>query len=349
MHPGNAFVTADGRIAPVDFGIMGRLDERAREDLADLLAALLNGDYHRLASLMIAVGWVPAEHEPAVLAQACRAVAALRQPLAAMSVGALFGQILSLARRFDMRPQPELLLLQKTMVAEGVGRRLDPSINIWAEARPLISAWMIEHRGPAARVAKTAAALTRLVDYLPRWVDRLERAARRLRPDRRHTARARPAPWPGRAWLWAAILLAGLALIAAAGLRKPSPSPGARLTPASSHTRERAPVTETYATAQERFWAGEFGTDYSARNQGADRHRRRCGVEVLRQAAPLTSLCEFGANIGLNLVALGQLQPAAVRRAIEFNPTAGRLAPLTASPSTPARWFSSAIPRRRSI
>lgn len=83
-------------------------------------------------------------------------------------------------------------------------------------------------------------------------------------------------------------------------------------------------MTETYATAQERFWAGEFGTDYSARNQGTAQieNRRVLWAEVLRQAAPLTSLCEFGANIGLNLVALGQLQPAAVRHAIELNPTA---------------------------
>ena len=83
-------------------------------------------------------------------------------------------------------------------------------------------------------------------------------------------------------------------------------------------------MTETYATAQERFLAGEFGTDYSARNQGAAQieHRRALWAEVLRQAAPLTSLCEFGANIGLNLIALGQLQPAAVRHAIELNPTA---------------------------
>ena len=83
-------------------------------------------------------------------------------------------------------------------------------------------------------------------------------------------------------------------------------------------------MTETYATAQERFWAGEFGTDYSARNQGTAQieHSRALWAEVLRQAAPLTSLCEFGANIGLNLVALGQLQPAAVRHAIELNPTA---------------------------
>ena len=83
-------------------------------------------------------------------------------------------------------------------------------------------------------------------------------------------------------------------------------------------------MTETYATAQERFWAGEFGTDYSARNQGPAQieQRRALWAEVLRQAAPLTSLCEFGANIGLNLVVLGQLQPAAVRHAIELNPTA---------------------------
>ena len=83
-------------------------------------------------------------------------------------------------------------------------------------------------------------------------------------------------------------------------------------------------MTETYATAQERFWAGEFGTDYSARNQGASQitHRRALWAKLLRRAAPLASLCEFGANIGLNLVALGQLQPAAVRHAIELNPTA---------------------------
>ena len=83
-------------------------------------------------------------------------------------------------------------------------------------------------------------------------------------------------------------------------------------------------MTETYGTAQERFWAGEFGTDYSARNQGPAQieQRRALWAEVLRQAAPLTSLCEFGANIGLNLVVLGQLQPAAVRHAIELNPTA---------------------------
>ena len=84
----------------------------------------------------------------------------------------------------------------------------------------MISAWMIEHRGPAARVAKTAAALTRLVDHLPRWVDRLERAAQATEAEIADTAQGEAgAPVArGGAWLWAAILLAGLALIAAAGL-----------------------------------------------------------------------------------------------------------------------------------
>ena len=83
-------------------------------------------------------------------------------------------------------------------------------------------------------------------------------------------------------------------------------------------------MTETYATAQERFWAGDLApiTAPATRARRRSMHRRALWAEVLRQAAPLTSLCEFGANIGLNLVALGQLQPAAVRHAIELNPTA---------------------------
>ncbi|MGB1005813.1 MAG: hypothetical protein ACPGVX_01470, partial [Thalassobaculaceae bacterium] len=91
----------------------------------------------------------------------------------------------------------------------------------WAEARPLITTWMIEHRGPAARVAKTAAALSRLVDHLPRWVDRLERAARAPDVGAADADRADAPTDPlarGPAWLWAALLLTALLLIAAKGL-----------------------------------------------------------------------------------------------------------------------------------
>ena len=211
MHPGNAFVTADGRIAPVDFGIMGRLDERAREDLADLLAALLNGDYHRLASLMIAVGWVPAKHEPAVLAQACRAVAApfwvsrWRQcrsaPCLARSSASRGGSTCARSRNcYCCKPW---------WSPRGLAAALTPASTSGPRRAP-ISAWMIEHRGPAARVAKTAAALTRLVDHLPRWVDRLERAAQATEAETADTAQGEAgAPVARAAWLWAAICSPG--------------------------------------------------------------------------------------------------------------------------------------------
>ena len=156
LHPGNMFVDADGAIVVVDFGIMGRLDRDTRFYLADMLIGFLSGDYRRVAEVHFAAGYVPTGRSIDAFTQACRSIGEpiLGRPLQEISVARLLAQLFEITEQFDMETQPQLLLLQKTMVViEGVGRRLDPEINIWALARPLIEEWMRDNRGPEARVA----------------------------------------------------------------------------------------------------------------------------------------------------------------------------------------------------
>jgi ubiquinone biosynthesis protein len=169
LHPGNLFIDAEGAIVAVDFGIMGRLDRKTRYYLADMLLAFLKGDYRRVAEVHFEAGYVPAGQSLDVFAQACRSIGEpiLGRPLHEISLGRLLAQLFQVTEQFAMETQPQLLLLQKTMVlAEGVGRLLDPGVNMWALARPLIEQWMRENRGPEARlgdvVADTMAALERL-------------------------------------------------------------------------------------------------------------------------------------------------------------------------------------------
>lgn len=159
MHPGNTFIEADGTIVPVDFGIMGRLDLETRKYLAEILVAFLGRDYRRVADVFVRAGYVPANEDRDAFAQAARAIGEpiLGKPLAEISIGRLFGQILSVAEQFHMEQQPHLLLLQKTMVvAEGVGRALDPKVNIWQTAQPLVAAWIARHLGPQAKAVELA-------------------------------------------------------------------------------------------------------------------------------------------------------------------------------------------------
>ena len=135
------FVDADGAIAVVDFGIMGRLDRDTRFYLADMLIGFLSGDYRRVAEVHFAAGYVPTGRSIDAFTQACRSIGEpiLGRPLQEISVARLLAQLFEITEQFDMETQPQLLLLQKTMVViEGVGRRLDPEINIWTLARPLI-------------------------------------------------------------------------------------------------------------------------------------------------------------------------------------------------------------------
>jgi ubiquinone biosynthesis protein len=177
LHPGNMFVDASGAIVVVDFGIMGRLDRETRFFLADMLLGFLSGDYRRVAEIHFAAGYVPPRRSVAAFAQACRAIGEpiLGQPLQEISFARLLAQLFEVTEQFEMETQPQLLLLQKTMVqVEGVGRRLDPEVNIWGLARPLIEAWMRENRGPEARLSQRLEIIAEAVDRIPRLLQRLE-------------------------------------------------------------------------------------------------------------------------------------------------------------------------------
>ena len=178
MHPGNLFVLPDGRLAPVDFGIMGRIDHETQLIIAQILWSFLKGDYKRIAELHHDAGYIPPHVNVDQFAQACRAVGSpiLGKALNEISVGRLFGQLLSVAQMFEMEVQPQLILLQKTMVtAEGVGRSLNPNINMWEVSEPLIRAWAEKNLSPRARIKthmKEAAELLKEAPTVMRYIKR---------------------------------------------------------------------------------------------------------------------------------------------------------------------------------
>jgi ubiquinone biosynthesis protein len=169
-HPGNMFVEPDGTIAIVDFGIMGRLDRKTRFFLADMLVGFLSGDYRRVAEVHFEAGYVPPHRSVDDFAQAARSIGEpiLGRPLAEISIARLLAQLFRVTEQFEMETQPQLLLLQKTMVlVEGVGRQLDPTVNIWALARPLIEEWMRDNRGPAAQLRQRFENALAVLDAIP--------------------------------------------------------------------------------------------------------------------------------------------------------------------------------------
>ncbi len=178
QHPGNMSVDADGNIVAVDFGIMGRLDYETRTYLADMLLATLARDYKGLARVHLEAGYLPSDQSLDIFAQALRSVCEpiLGRPLNEISFARLLAQLLQLTESFDMPVQPQLLLLQKNMLmAEGVSRRLEPSLNIWTLAQPLIEDWVREHRGPEARARKLVSEVRRGLERLPATLANLDR------------------------------------------------------------------------------------------------------------------------------------------------------------------------------
>ncbi|MEQ1753970.1 MAG: 2-polyprenylphenol 6-hydroxylase [Micropepsaceae bacterium] len=165
MHPGNLFVDGNGKIVVVDFGIMGRLDKTSRRFMAETLAGFLARDYRRVAEVHLAIGFVPPRHTVEDFAQALRAIGEpiFGRPASNMSMANLLSQLFEVTRLFDMEMQPQLVMLQKTMVVvEGVSRQLDPDHSIWDAARPVIEKWMIDSIGPQARLQDAADGLTAL-------------------------------------------------------------------------------------------------------------------------------------------------------------------------------------------
>jgi ubiquinone biosynthesis protein len=159
MHPGNLFVDDAGALVAVDFGIMGRLGQKERRFLAEILFGFITGNYRRTAEVHFEAGYVPSQHSIDSFAQAIRAIGEpIHKRIAEeISMAKLFALLFEITGLFDMRTRPELLLLQKTMVVvEGVARALDPKLDMWTVAEPVVREWIERHLGPAGTIEGAA-------------------------------------------------------------------------------------------------------------------------------------------------------------------------------------------------
>jgi len=177
LHHGNLFALPDGRIGAIDFGIMGRIDRRARIWLAEILYGLITGDYRRVAEIHFEAQYVPAHHKVEEFATALRAAGEPIRglPVKDISVGRMLESLFSITRDFDMQTQPHLLLLQKTMVMnEGVATALDPDINMWETAEPFLKDWIRSELGPEAYYADRIIEVVRALKKIPDLINRLD-------------------------------------------------------------------------------------------------------------------------------------------------------------------------------
>jgi ubiquinone biosynthesis protein len=183
MHPGNIFIDVSDpenpRYAAVDFGIVGTLDARDRRYLSENFIAFFDRDYKRVAELHVDSGWVPATTRVDELESAVRTVCEpiFDKPLKEISFGQVLMRLFQVARRFDMEVQPQLILLQKTLVQiEGLGRDLYPDLDIFRTARPVLKRWMADQTGPRA----TARRIARDLPDIRYTLERLPEAARHV-------------------------------------------------------------------------------------------------------------------------------------------------------------------------
>jgi len=186
LHPGNLFIAPDGALVAVDFGIMGRLDAPNSRFLALILKGFVERDYRSLARLHFDAGFVPKTHDVEDFAQALRAIGEpiFDRPAADISMGRVLTQLFDVTRQFGMPAQPQLLLLQKTMVVvEGVARQLDPSLNMFETARPVVEEWLAVNLGPAAALSRGLAEMPALLERLRLAAENLGVDGLRLHPD----------------------------------------------------------------------------------------------------------------------------------------------------------------------
>ena len=186
MHQGNVMVDAEGRIALVDFGIMGRLGRIERRFLAEVLYGFINRDYMRVAQLHIDIGYVPKRFRVEDFAQAIRAIGEPihAKPAHQISMAKLLTLLFEVTALFDMATRVELVMLQKTMVVvEGVARKLDPELNIWSTAEPVVGDWIARNLGPLGRLESAMATLKEVAHALegaPQTIENLKTAIERL-------------------------------------------------------------------------------------------------------------------------------------------------------------------------
>lgn len=188
MHPGNIFVNVDDPDNPsyiaIDCAIIGRLEREDQDYLAKNLLAFFNRDYAQVAKLHLESGWIPeatdADAFEKVIREVCEPIFA--KPLNEISFGHFLVQLFQAAREFNMEVQPQLVLLQKTLLyIEGLGRELYPELDLWETAKPFMEEWMVEHIGPAAALREVAAHAGELLERLPELPAALLSAEGRLK------------------------------------------------------------------------------------------------------------------------------------------------------------------------
>ena len=179
MHPGNIFVSADGKYIALDFGIMGTLDDRDKDYLAQNFLAFFQRDYKRVAIAHVEAGWVPQDTRIDEFESAIRAVCEpiFDRPLKEISFGRVLLRLFQTARRFNLEVQPQLVLLQKTLLnIEGLGRQLDPDLDLWATAKPYLERWMDEQVGWRSLLKKIRTEAPRWSTILPQLPRLLHRS-----------------------------------------------------------------------------------------------------------------------------------------------------------------------------
>ena len=183
MHQGNIFVNKNGEIIPVDFGIMGRLDDLSKRYLAEILYGFTQRDYKKVAKVHLLANLVPKNTSLSEFAQALRSIG---EPIFGQSVknisgSKLLNQLFEVTEKFNMQTQPQLLLLQKTMVVvEGVARKLDPETDIWETSKPILENWLKETKDPLNKINKTFINTSEVIKRLPELPEIMDKANQAL-------------------------------------------------------------------------------------------------------------------------------------------------------------------------
>ena len=178
MHPGNIFVTPAGQFVALDFGIMGTLTEVDKNYLAQNFLAFFRRDYKRVAQAHLEAGWVPADTRVDEFETAIRAVCEpiFDRPLREISFGRVLLRLFQTSRRFNVEIQPQLVMLQKTLLnIEGLGRQLDAELDLWTTAKPYLENWMRDRIGPRAlwrNIREEAPYWAGMLPQLPRLLHR---------------------------------------------------------------------------------------------------------------------------------------------------------------------------------
>ncbi len=183
MHQGNIFIDNNGHIVPIDFGIMGRLDKMSKRFLAEILFGFIQRDYRKVAEVHLVAGLVPKNVPIDDLAQALRSIGEpiFGQAVKDISGGKLLKQLFDVTEKFNMQTQPQLLMLQKTMVVvEGVARKLNPNTNIWTTSKPVLENWLKETKDPITTLNETIKSTSEVIKRLPDFPEIMDKANQAL-------------------------------------------------------------------------------------------------------------------------------------------------------------------------